>query len=77
MHIEIAEFRKQLKKQVQHTAKYRKRIQRIRKGPASPQAQVNKLLRQYPNANVKRALLFHTVFVEQIKADTQNKRVTG
>lgn len=38
------------------TAKCRNRIQRIRKGHASPQAQINK---QSSNANLRNSLLFH------------------
>ena len=73
--IEILEA--QLAKEKTKTEKYKKRFHRIKKESASksPRSKVNSLLgRQKVNSPIKRALIFHTFLIEDIRNKYKNAK---
>lgn len=70
----------QLAKEKTKIEKYKKRLHRAKKESASksPRAKVNALLaHQKVNSPIKRALLFHTSLIEDIKRKYENAKQTG
>ncbi|KAJ3612394.1 hypothetical protein NHX12_020670 [Muraenolepis orangiensis] len=71
--IEILEAK--LAKEKTKTEKYKKRFHRAMKESVSPRAKVNSLLgRQKVNSPIKRALLFHTSLIEDIRTKYANAK---
>ena len=74
---QIEELQAQLSKQKSRAEKYKKRLYRAKKDKSSksPRGKVNDLLRrQKVNSPVKRALLFHTTLIENVRRRYANAK---